>query len=79
MPAIQPDAGLMLLKQQIKTAFNNAIVASGASPGPATNAINESLATEIATAINTYVKAAIVQVNVVAASPSGPVTGIGAG
>lgn len=79
MPAIQPDGGFSLLQQQIKTAFDNAITAAGGTPGPSTAAINAALATEISTAISTFVKAAIVNVNVVAASPTGPVSGIGTG
>lgn len=79
MPAIQPDGGFAALQQQIKAAFDNSIKLSGAPPGPKTEAINAALAAEIATAISTFVKAAIVNVNVVAASPSGPVSGIGTG
>lgn len=82
MPIV-PDTGFPVLKQQIKVAFDNAVIAAGGTTGPPTASINEALATEIATAINTYVKAAIVQVIVNgAATPDvagGVVTGQGTG
>lgn len=82
MPII-PDAGFPALKQQIKTAFDNAIRTAGAAPGPSTAAINEALATEIAIAINTYIKTAqiTVVVNGVATpdAAGGIVTGTGTG
>lgn len=82
MPII-PDAGLPALKQQIKNAFDHAITTSGASPGPKTAVINEALATEIAMAINNYLKTAqvTVVVNGVATpdAAGGIVTGTGTG
>lgn len=82
MPII-PDAGFPALKQQIKMAFDNAVIAAGGTTGPPTDVINEKLATEIATAINTYVKSAQLQVTIFGtATPDaagGVVTGQGTG
>lgn len=82
MPIIA-DPGFPALKQQIKTAFDNAVIAAGGTTGPPTASINEALATEIATAVKVYVAAAMVQVVVNgAATPDasgGVVTGQGNG
>ena len=80
MPLITTP-GLPALQKQIKTAFDNAVL--GATSGSPTSAINEALATEIATAIDNYMKVAKIQVIVNGASApdasGGFVTGQGTG
>ena len=66
-----------VLQQAIVTAFSKQAAKQDEGSTPE-QAINE-LAADLATAIDTYIKSGTVNTTVIGSSPSGPVTGTGAG